>query len=368
MATGFCPYLLQDISEVTKNASPMYKIQPNGFTGMLLQAGSPGIIRNDSYNGHKKTVQIKYMQRATVAQTDTALSCDATLLNAYTEATVSVGNIRQYSFMVEDETMAAYCDSASSRVQAGSMPTGVASEVLSQVFNGANAIIHGVNRDVLGLLTWGKNVVTGLNTATTLNISKDLAVQSLTSGVTQLLSDYKKNYLTNRPQVVGQGLFLNFTLQQPFASPNIYGIDSKIATGSFDFWNDSDFDTVIGTNQVGVFEPNSIQLVEYLKYQGFKAGVFGTDTFGTITLPMYTATEVVPVKFDIQLRYHACETTLTDAYTGQSFTAQKGWQVILSKNFGLFQIPADAYRSEDAARSVNGALRYAVTNTCDTCS
>lgn len=367
MANGFCPYLLQDIGAITGNANPMYKIQPNGFTGMLLTAGTPAAIQNAPGNGHFKTVQVKYMKRATVAQTDTSLSCDQTQINSYNEATVSVANIRQYSFHVEDETMAAYCDPTTTRVSAGSLPGGVLSEVLSQIFSGANAILHGVNQDVLGLLTWGKNKVTGNNAATTMNISKDLTVQSLTAGVTQLLADYKKNYLTSRPQIVGQGIFINYVLQAAYSTPNIYGFDTKMALGNFDFWNDSDFDSTIGTNQIGVFEPNSIQLVSYLKYTGFKSGTFGTDTFGTITLPMYMADEVVPVSFDIQVRYHPCATEVTNAYTGQALSIEKGWQVILSKNFGLFQLPTDSYRAEDQAHGINGALRYSVTNTCETC-
>lgn len=368
MANGLCPYILQHISEVTKEANPMYKVRPYGFTSMLYTASSPAAVKYDQGNGHFRSVQVKYRKRATVAQTDTSESCAVTLVNAYNETSVSVGNVRQYSFHVNDETMAAYCSDASNKMMAGIPPTPIMNEVLDQIFSGANAILHGMNQDLLGLITWGRNITTGANTSTTLNISKDVQVQELGDGIQRLLADYAKNDLTSRPQIVGQGIFLNHVLMQPYKGLDQFGIDTRIQTGMYDFWNDADYDTTIGTNQIGVFEPNSIQIVEYMKYQGFKAMTIGADTFMQIALPYFTANSVVPIKFDLHLRYHPCAETLTDAYTGAPLAIEKGWQVILSKNFGLFQVPTDAYRNEDPSFFVNGALRYTVTNECETCS
>ena len=57
---------------------------------------------------------------------------------------------------------------------------------------------------------------------------------------------------------------------------------------------------------------------------------------------------VTPVNFDAQLKYDDCGGTYTDAYSGQSVSLEKGYNLILSKTFGLYQIPADAYRMEDS--------------------
>lgn len=365
MATGFCPYLLQSIGEITKEANPMYKIQPNGFTGMLLTASTPGLIKNDSYNGHKKTVQVKKRQRFTVEQTDTSESCDNVLTPAYTEDTVSVANIRQLAFHIDDETIAQYCDQASSIQSPNGMKpmTPLMYEVLDTVMSAANALLRGVDQDLLNLLVFGRNKVNGLNTAKTINLPLTVTTQPLNNGVTEILADYRKNGLTGRPQIVGQGLMLNYTMQQIAKGLDNGGLDSSILTALYDFWNDDNYEGVFGSNQFGVFEPNSLQLVEYLRYQGFKAGVKpGGSTFGILPLPMYTANEVKFVEFDYQMKYYDCAQTVTDAYTGGSITVQKGWSMILSKQFGLYQIPSGAYRAEDPMFNVTGALRYTATN------
>lgn len=365
MATGFCPYLLQAIGEITKDANPMFKIQPNGFTGMLMTASTPGLIKNDSYNGHYKTVQVKKRQRFTVRQTDTTESCDNVNIPAYSEDTVSVANIRQLAFHIDDETIAKYCDDASSlQTPTGMKPmTGLMKEVLETVMSAANALLQGVDQDLLGLLTFGFNKTTNLNTAKTINLPLTVTTQPLNNGITELLADYKKNGLTGRPQIVGQGFMLNYTMQQIAKGLDQYGLDSSILTSMYDFWNDDNYEGVFGSNQFGMFEPNSLQIVEYLRYQGYKAGAKpGGSTFGILPLPMYVGNSVQPVLFDFQWKYYDCATTLTDAYTGQSVSVQKGWSMILSKQFGLYQIPFDAYRGDDPNYRVTGALRYVATN------
>ena len=343
----------------------MYKVQPNGFTGMLMTASSPGIIKNDSYNGHFKTVQVKKRQRFTVAQTDTSGSCDNVLIPAYTEDTVSVASFRQIAFHIDDETIAQYCDDAS-RIQspAGVKPaTPLMNEVLDTVMGAANALLRAVDQDLLGLVTWGNNKVSGNNAAKAINLPLTVTTQPLNNGVTEILADYRKNGLTHRPQIVGQGFMLNYTMQQIAKGLDQGGLDSSILTALYDFWNDDNYEGVFGANQFGVFEPNSIQLVEYLRYQGFKAGVKpGGSTFGILPLPMYVGNEVKPVMFDFQLKYNDCAQTLTDAYTGSPVNVEKGWAMILSKQFGLYQIPAGAYRNDDPMFNVNGALRYTATN------
>lgn len=374
MALGYCPALLQSLAEVAKDANPMYKVQPNGFTSMLMRASTPSIIKNDSFNGHKRTVTIKYRPRITVAQTDTTASCDNVLTQPYSEASVSVASYRQSGFHIDDEVLAQYCDDATKMASNGGRPsTLMYQEVLEHIFSHANALLHGVNQDLLNLLVFGRNKVNGTTAAVSINLPKDSNVQPINNGVPKILGDYKKNGLTGRPQIVGQGIMLNYVLSQFAKGIDQSGFDSKIMTGVFDFWNDDDFDAIIGIDEIGVFESNALQIVEYLKYQGYKAGQKpGASEFGIMPLPMLVNNEVVPVWFDWQLKYYDCETTLTDAYTGQSSTYQKGYSMIISKNFGLFQIPSDAYRYEDpmrgyAAVGVNGALNYLIANACDNC-
>lgn len=373
MANGFCPYLLQHIASIAGTATPQYKVNTHGFLEMLVKAGNPNAIKVGNFDGHKKTVQVSYRQRFTKAQTDTALSCDQVNIPSKLEGVVSVGNSRQLAVQLDDELVAQYCNDAS-QMQAlgGAMPaTSVMNEVADIIFSGANALLQGVNEDVCGLVTWGKNVVSGSNAAVTVNLPKDASVQPLGGGMTKILTDYKQANLSGKPQVVGSGLMLSYILQQSWKGLDMAGMDSRISTGMVDFYHDQDFASVVGAQHFGVFEPGSIQLVEYLQNTGFQAGAKPDGSFfGILPLPMVDPTNnmIVPVKFDYQFKYSSCPQTLTNAYSGASVTVQKGWSIILSKQFGLWQIYNDAYRHEDPNRSVNGALHYIASNDCDTCS
>lgn len=371
MATGFAPYLLNDIKSVTAAATPHYKVDMHGFLKMLYMGAGSRPVQTSTLAGHKKEVRFFYRTRNTKAQTDTSYSCDNVLTPARIETTVSVNNTRQIAWHLPHELLAQYMEEASARVGvAGANPAlGVSAELLEIIFAGANGILKAMNDDVLGLITWGKNRIEGNNAATTVNLPKDKSVQPLDEGMPKILSDYNLNGLTGRPQIVGSGLMYNYMLTQPMTTPDNGGFNSRLATAMADFYPDMDFDTVIGSNQFGVFEPGAVQIVEYLENLGFQGGQLGNSQFGVLPIPTVDPNgNAVPVLFDYQLRAIDCPTTLTDAYSGGTATYEKGYSLILKKDFGLFQIPADAYRHEDVQRSVNGALRYTAGNLCDTCS
>lgn len=371
MANGLAPYLLNDLKTLVSGAYPGHKVDLKGFLAMLTSGAGANPVQTNTLAGHKKEVRFWYRQRNTKAQTDTSASCDNVLTPARKEYTVSVGNTRQIAWHLPDELVASYMEEASSRVAIPGGPiAGASAELFDIIMSGANGILEGVNDDLIGLLTWGRNKVSGSNAAVTLNLSADSNVQKLTTGMPKLLGDYKKNNLSGAPNIVGAGLFYNYILSQGFKGMDQSGMNSQIAAAGVNFFADQDFADTVGADHIGVFEPGAVQLVEYLEYTGFKAGVKpGASEFGVIALPAVSSDgTLLPVKFDWQLKYIDCPTTLTDAYSGSTATYQKGWSFIMKKDFGLFQVPSDSYRNEDGNIAVNGALRYSVTNACDTCS
>ena len=68
---------------------------------------------------------------------------------------------------------------------------------------------------------------------------------------------------------------------------------------------------------------------------------------------------------DVQFKFNDCEADYE--VDGQTETLQKGWNMILSLNFGLWTIPSTAYRAEDPLFGNRGSLLYSVTNDCDSC-
>jgi hypothetical protein len=362
---GIAPYLLNDLKSAVDMSYPGSKVDLKGFLAMLTSGPGAQPIQQNTLTGNKKTVTFWYRQRPTLSMTDTAAACDQLLTPARLETTVSVANVRQIAYHLTDELVASYTEEAAQRMANPGVPFsgGATNEMMDIIYSACNALLTGINRDLMGLLTWGKNKVSGSNAAVTLNIPQTLA-QNLGVGMPKLLSDYKMNNLMGTPNIVGAGLMYNYILTQPYKATDSIGMNSQIATAGVNFFPDQDFASVVGTDNIGVFEPGSIQLVEYLEYTGFKAGVKpGDSEFGVLVLPATdTAGNIIPVKVDFQLRYLPCATTLYDAYSGNSTSFAKGWSLILKKNFGLFQLPSDAYRNDDGNIAVNGSLRYNVTN------
>lgn len=377
MANGAAPYLLKDISQIAKEATPQFKIDAHGLAGMVLTTSDPSAINITSEpSGHKNTVNFWYRKPFTVAQTDTALSCDQQQTSARIEGTTSVGNVRQLAIHIDDETIATYTSDASNRQATGGTPSStVYAEMMNMIMGGCNALYKGVNTDLWGLTSFGRNRVSNSTAATTVNIEKNGDVRALGTGLTKLLRDAQKNNLSGRPQIVGEGLLWDYLMESQTGqtTANQNGIDARLQMSGMDFWRDIDAATAAfssDANAVGLFEPNSIQFIQYKKYTGFKAGVFPTSTFGTFSLPLVNdiGRAVRPMTFDYQLKYYDCAQTITEAYSGASYTVEKGWSIIISINFGLWQIPADAYRNDDDRIAINGALKYTFTNTCSTCS
>jgi hypothetical protein len=373
MANGFAPYILRDISQIAKSATPQNKIEMPGFLQSLLTAHSynENNVKYDLMNGHFNAVQVKKKKRYTASQTETTPSCDSVNVNAYSEDSVSVANYRQLAVHIEDEVIAAYMKAASDPTKIGN--TMVVEEFAIEMLLAANGLLSAVNSDLLTLAfaAVGVNRRTGLNTAATINIGKDTNFNSLTDGATQVMSDYKLNNMSGRPIAVGGGLFNNYIMQQAAKQAAQNGLDTRTQAGGFDFYYDNSVETVGDANDLLVYEKDAVQLITYLKYQGFKRRDTGENIFDNVKLPYTTMTangglQVAALPIDIHFKFNACEETF-DVIGGGSETLQKGWNMILSSNFGLWTIPSGAYRSGDPLFGNRGSLLYNVTNDCDSC-
>jgi hypothetical protein len=364
LGSGFAPYLLPHIKEVFGQNTPQYKLEPMGFINLLQSQSKPEILRLDQ-NGHKKTVQVKFKQRWTKDFTDTSKSCDNTNVGTRLEASIDLSSTRQFAIHIPDETIARYEAEASKTVKIGQPAGDVMNELLEEIMLAASAILQGVDDDLLtaAVSAVGKNIRTGATSSTSLNIPLDGTSNTLTSGLNQILADYKNNGGMGTPQIIGSGLFFNYMLQQASKSADGAGFDTSVQAAGVKFYHDLSAASTIGSNQVIVYEPNAVQMVEYLEYTGFKAGKKpGASEFGTMVLPMVSGGEILPVAFDWQMRYNDCDQTFTDAYYGTELTLSKGYNFIISKQCGLFTVPSNAYRATDTKNGVRGSLRYTITN------
>jgi len=365
LGVGFAPYILSTIAEVAKENNPQYKMEPFGFLNLLQAQGSKQVVTLNTDNGHRRSVRIKQKQRLTVDFTDTSKSCDQTNVIPVFETDVDINVTRQIALYRTDEEIAQFTTDASQSVTLGTPATSIMKELYDDILTACNAICQGVNNDLLTLAVAniGVNRRTGVNTASTLNLALNSTTNPLADGETQMLADFKNNGGIGRPQIVGSGLLYNYALNQVAKSPNQAGIDTKIFANSWDFYHDLAAQTILGANQAIVYQKNSVQLIEYLEYTGFKAGVKpGGSSFFTMMLPAGDGFGNTPVAFDVQIRYSDCPVTLTDQYYGTELSLQKGWNIIISKQCGLWTIPAASYRATDVLTGNRGSLRYAFTN------
>ena len=369
MAQGFAPYLLSHIKQIAAQSTPQYKMETPGFLNLLMSQSRPMEVRLNSDNGHKKTVQVKAKQRATKDMTDTSKSCDNVLVPIWQESSVSLDSTRQIAFHIEDETIAQYMDDASRTVSIGQPATPIMNEFYENILTHTSALMEAVSDDLLTIAAAnvGVNRVTGSNASQTININKDGSINPLTDGFTKILTDYKRNGGSGRPQIVGAGLMLAYEMQKVGIGMNQSGLNTN-ALAQWDFFYDETVESALGSNQILAYEPNAVQLVEYLEYTGFKAGIKpGGSTFGVITLPTMVNGLIKPVNFDFQLKYNDCPTVFTDAYYGTETTLGKGYALILSKQCGLWTIPDNSYRGTDVMAGNRGSYRFTISNDCETC-
>ncbi len=362
---GFADSLTKHLALITLENTPEFKLQNQGYLNLLFSNKRHTEVKlNDKgAEGHRRNVIIKARQRYDITQTDTVHSCDNVLVPTYFERTVALPGFRQIALYIDDETIALYPKEASTSVGIGQPGTTMMDEFVTSIKTAADAILSGVNQDLftLGAAAIGINVRTGNAAATGINLRLDTTNNPLNQGMTQVLSDYTQNQSSGKPKMVGSGLPNNYFIQQKAKSSDQSGFSTPIMANDFDFFYDPFAATALGANEAIVYEPEAVQIVEYMRYKGFKGGDKQTSFFFTFMLPIQLSDRVAQVEFDAQLKYYDCPQTLTDAYYDTSVTVDKGWSIIISKDFGLFTID-QAYRGTDLLTGNRGSLRYGFTN------
>lgn len=370
LGIGLQPYILNHIKNVVgTNQCPEMKIDNLGVINYLQTQDKPTEITTLNRPGNPSqtnVVQVKYLQRFIPAMTTTTDSCTVTNNNAYREASVTTNIFRQLAIQIDDSLLQRYTTDAVAMANIGGPATPVMGEFITQVIAGSNAILQALNRDLGAVLyaNIGTNRVTGNNAAQTVNIPVDTTNLALNGGITKVLTDYTNNLGYGKPHVIGNGLIQGYFQQQRSKGNAQNGLNSSIESGDMMYHQDVDSVSLLGANQFITLQPNVAQIVETYKYKGVFAGYKGNSYFFTMMLP-YQATpnQVEMVEFDAQLKYFDCPgNVMTDAYYGTSLTVGRGWNLILSKTCGLFQIPQDAYRAADDLFGNNGILRYTLTN------
>lgn len=367
MASGYCPALLRTIEEVAGDNAPSRKLHNAGFLAMLqcCQNSSVNPV-NDAYDdfGHQRPLTVSYRQRPTLDDVQDEDNCDINRIPVKLEWNLPGLTFASSSFYLSDEELSKYCEDASRSRTIGAPPTQIAQEHYELFKETANIVMKKMNRDLVTDMAtvFGENVTTGSATGKVLNISRDGDKFILDNGVIDMLRDFQENEICGEPCLVGGGLFSAYEMSRLAACCNAAGIDlSRIGIPRFFF--DKDSQSIWGPDSVGAFAPGSVKLIERLKYKRFFARPKGASEFFTAALPIADFGCADPcqiTEFDIQLKGIDCPTEVEGP--NGTITVNRGWLVIVSKNYGLWVQP-DAYAAGDELSGTNGTLKYFFSNT-----
>lgn len=365
MAQGFCPALLRHINEIAGNNAPGRKMHVAGFLAALFCCQNSSVSPlNDQYQGgHQTSMTVKYRKRPTTSDVQTTDDCSINVQPGYLEWNVPSLQHAQYSFHISDDLISRYCQDASRMVSVGAPPSSVMNEVYDLIIEGANIVLKKINQVLVTLMAteFGANAATGSSSGKFININQDGNKLILDNGIVDMMQDLEENEICGDVCIVGGGLFAAYTKAQAIACCNAAGIDlSRAGIPTFHF--DKDTQTIWGDNTIGVFAPGSVKFLGRNKYVGSFAGQKpGGSIFTTLPLPVNEfgcADDCLrDLVLDLQLKYYDCRTEVSDGVF-----VDRGWQAIISKDYGLWVQPDTAFNSSDELYRTNGTLKYFIGN------
>jgi hypothetical protein len=364
MANGFCPSLLYHINEIAGENAPGRKMHVAGFLAMLLccQNSSVSPINDAFQNGHQRGLNIKYRRRPVLTDVQTEDNCDINTQPGYLEWSIPQLLHRQVSFHIADDLIRQYCEDASRMRTTGQPPTPVMNEVFDLIVEHANILMRSIN---VALVTaqateFGANTTTGSSTGKFININRNGDQFILDDGIVEMMQDISENEICGDPCLVGGGLFAAYDKARALACCNAAGMNLG-AAGIPSFFFDKDTQTIWGQDSVGLFAPGSVKFISRNKFVGSFAGQRGQSFFTTLPLPVSEfgcADDCLrDLVLDMQIKYFDCPTEIEGGET-----IDRGFQVILGKDFHLWTQPDNAFQATDPLANTNGTLKYFISN------
>jgi hypothetical protein len=336
---GVAEAIIRQISDVTGINTPQFKITPPGFLDLLLNNPSPISITNlaQIQAGHDRDIKLRYMRRGIPADATDEEGCDAGNSSAYLETTVTHPLFRQISLYIGNAEMQKYYDDATAGLSLGSSV--IMAELYNRLIVKLNGLIGSIDLALLGAMAtrWGANAATGTATPVSINFST-LNNVTLTDGIVKLIDQAAQNEIVGDLLMVGNGVANTFQIASMLqTAANSQGYQATRWQG-FKWYNDYYSTSAWGANHFGVIAQGSAGFVTWNKNEGYSAGTQGNSYFFTLPVPVILASgQLTNLVFDVQLKSIDCATVI------DGVTRDRGYILYVSKNFGLFTTPTDAY-------------------------
>lgn len=351
--TGQAQAILKNLNAVAKSNDPQLKITPVGFLKMLLENGAGAEISNvdELRKGQNATIKVRYMQRSIESDASTTDDCETTITPSWNETTIGHGLFHKIGIYIDDDDMRLLTSDAATKGA-----NGLPKAMLETIFVKINGLLQAIDSSLVSAQasTFGKNAAYPSDAAGTAHNLAFGEKMDINDGLVKLRHDMSANEVSGPLLVCGNGRIVSYDIYNRYKT----GADAQ-GMGSLPMNVYEDFKTASswGANQFGVFEKGSVGFVDWLKNVGNYAGEKGGSVFFTLPMPITLSDgTVVTMTFDAQLKYADCPT-----WAEGEKTADRGWHLIISKSYGLFNIPNDAYNASDRLAGVRGSFLYTAT-------
>lgn len=360
------PILLAQ-KEVYREASPAYKISPMGTLGYALNQATPSVISQtiDNKDGYIKDAKIRFKKRAAPGTSVTADDCSLQTEPAYYEQTIPALLKRYKGVWFDMPTIKAFTEDALKPRQMGTPATQVMQEVMDEIMVQINGLMMDINADVIGAIAFGANVGNGgLLTSKSVNFPQNLASMVLASGMNEVTNDAMLNEIdVRKASIIGSGVvnLYYLSMMQKFTE-NASANPGMLPLPKFFF--DPAAATAWGANQFALLEQDAVQFVNICQNRaGNISGAWGNSEFGTITFPVADpqGNSFRTLEFDWQAKEVDCPAN--QVIGGNSVARGRGLSFTIGCNYGVVQLPTNAYEAADRLTGVRGVTRYTGANT-----
>ena len=355
---GIAGAIVKNITAIAGINDPQLKITPVGFLKMLVENNALVEVLNeyDLQRGHTRDIKVRYMQRGLESEVSERDDCETPVTSNWKEATIGASMFSKIGIMITDDEIRKYEAIASEPTSVGNVQI---SRALYETFlTNVGALIAKINKNLVSaqVAKWGVNAAYGTADAQSIALGTKA---DMNDGLVKLLLDAESNEVEGDLLVCGNGLVRAFDVYNKLKT----GVDDK-GFGSLALNAYSDPKTAIlwGKNHFGVFAKGCVGFVGIDKNVGDFAGEKGSSIFFQVPMPVMVNGTVLPINFDCQLKYEDCPQYDTQG----NKVADRGYKLIISKTYGLFNLPNDCYKEGDPLAGVNGSFHYVATEQDET--
>lgn len=354
--TGVAAAIMMNISAIAGLNDPQLKITPVGFLKMLLENNAMTEVNNlpDIQSGQKRQIDVKYLQRGIESEVSDTDDCDTPISPSWKTTTIGDALFNKVGIFISDEDMRKYVTAATEPTALGNSAQAVSRALYETVLSYVNALLQKIDGNLVAAqaLKFGVNAAYGSATAQPIALGTKAKMDD---GVVKLVLDAEANEIADELLICGNGLVRAFDVYNKLKS----GTDAQ-GFGALDLKAYSDPKTAAGwgANHFGVFAKGTVGFVDVPQNVGIYAGEHGGSFFFQLPMPLPLSDgTILPLAFDCQLKYIDCPEKNGEGVT----IAKRGWKLIISKTYGLFNLPNDAFKVGDPLRGVNGAFHYVAT-------